>query len=239
MSIPPSITNSRAVLITGANRGLGLGLAREFARRGWAVHAGCRRPDAVPALKDPPGIRPLVLDVCDESSVRSALAQVVAEGGRLDVVINNAGINPEPRDLGVADVPIGQVAQALEVNLLGALRVLQAAVPLLRASARPRVVNISSGAGSLAHNSAARPIPAYCISKAALNMLTRRAARDLPGITVVSVSPGWVRTDMGGPDAALGVDDVAPHLAATIEELRPEHTGQWLDRFGRPSEYAW
>lgn len=231
--------NAETAFITGANRGLGLGLAREFARRGWKVYAGCRRPEVASGLQGLPGVRPLGLDVCDEASVRAAVARIAGEGGRLDALVNNAGINPEPRDLGVAEVPVAQVAAALDVNLLGALRVLQAAVPLLRASARPRIVNISSGAGSLAHNSAARPLPAYCISKAALNMLTRRAARDLPGITVVSVSPGWVRTDMGGPDAALGVEDVVPQLASTIEQLQPGQSGQWLDRLGRPSEYSW
>jgi NAD(P)-dependent dehydrogenase (short-subunit alcohol dehydrogenase family) len=102
-----------------------------------------------------------------------------------------------------------------------------------------RVVNISSGAGSLAHNSATRPQPAYCISKAALNMLTRRAAGELPDITIVSVSPGWLRTDMGGPGAALDVDEVASELATSMERLALEHSGQWLDRFGRSSEYAW
>lgn len=235
MSAPGSI------LITGANRGLGLGLARAFAGRGWRVYAGCRKPDEAAALAEltTKGVRALPLDVAEEASVRAAFAAVAAEAGGVDVVVNNAGINPASRDLGVAEVPVAQVADALDVNLLGALRVLQAAVPLLRAGSQPRIVNISSGAGSLAHNSATRPQPAYCISKAALNMLTRRAARELSGIIVVSVSPGWVRTDMGGPDAALGLDEVAPALADLVERLQPEHSGQWLDRFGRPSEYAW
>ena len=131
------------------------------------------------------------------------------------------------------------VADALDTNLLGALRVLQAAVPALRRGRRPRIVNISSGAGSLAHNSASKPQPAYCISKAALNMLTRCATRDLPGITVVSVSPGWIRTDMGGANAELGLDEATAALATTIENLHPQHNGQWLDRFGQPSAYAW
>jgi NAD(P)-dependent dehydrogenase (short-subunit alcohol dehydrogenase family) len=119
------------------------------------------------------------------------------------------------------------------------LRMLQAVLPLLRQSLNPRVVNISSGAGSLAHNSAQRPQPAYCLSKAALNMLTRRAARDLTDVTVVSISPGWIRTDMGGADAKLGVTEAATALAETIEQLNQTHSGQWLDRFGQPSEYAW
>lgn len=233
--------SARTLLITGANRGIGLGLAREFARRGWRVFAGCRRPDEAEELArlEPDGVERVTLDVRDDASVAAALAHVAQRAGRLDVLVNNAGINPAPRDLTVAEVPVAMVAAAFDVNLLGALRVLQAAVPLLRAGPEPRIVNISSGAGSLAHNSAPRPQPAYCLSKAALNMLTRRAARELPDITIVSVSPGWIRTDMGGPDAALGVDEAVAALAATIEQLGPAHTGQWLDRFGQASEYAW
>jgi NAD(P)-dependent dehydrogenase (short-subunit alcohol dehydrogenase family) len=130
------------------------------------------------------------------------------------------------------------VADALDSNQLGSLRVLQAALPALRRSAGPRIVNISSGTGSLAHNSASKPQPAYCISKAALNMLTRCAARDLSGITVVSVLPGWIHMDMGGVGAELGLDEAAAALATTIENLHPQQNGQWLDRFGQPSAYA-
>ena len=130
------------------------------------------------------------------------------------------------------------VADALDSNQLGSLRVLQAALPAPRRSAGPRIVNISTGAGSWAHNSAGKPQPAYCISKAALNMLTRCAARDLSGITVVSVSPGWIRTDMGGANAELGQDEATAALATTIENLHPQQNGQWLDRFGQPSAYA-
>lgn len=231
------------ILITGANRGIGLGLAREFVQRGWRVFGGCRRPGEAAELArlEPARVELVALDVGDEAGVRAALARVAQRTDRLDVLVNNAGINPAPREAGVADVPVANVAAALDVNVLGALRVLQAALPLLRRGTRPRLVNISSGAGSLTRNSVspARPQPAYAISKAALNLLTRSAARDLPGITVVSVSPGWIRTDMGGPEAALGVEEAAAALAATIEKLEPPQTGQWLDRFGNPSEYAW
>jgi NAD(P)-dependent dehydrogenase (short-subunit alcohol dehydrogenase family) len=235
------VSAAGTILITGANRGLGLGLVGAFVKKGWHVYAGCRRPAGALELTrlEHRGVVVVKLDVRDDRSVRSALDELSRRGTPLDIVVNNAGINPEPRDLGVAKVLVAQVADAFDVNALGALRVLQAAVPLLRRSGHPRVVNISSGAGSLAHNSATRPQPAYCISKAALNMLTRRAARELPDITIVSVSPGWLRTDMGGPGAALDVDEVASELATSMERLALEHSGQWLDRFGRSSEYAW
>jgi NAD(P)-dependent dehydrogenase (short-subunit alcohol dehydrogenase family) len=230
------------ILITGANRGIGLGLARQFLARGWRVIATCRRVETTGELADLARAHPdrcvvTAVEVRDAVSVAALAAALGAQS--LDVLVNNAGINPEPRDLGVDRVAPEKVAEALDTNLLGALRVLQAAVPALRRGARPRIVNISSGAGSLAHNSAKQPLPAYCISKAALNMLTRCAARDLPGITVVSVSPGWIRTDMGGAGAELGPDEATAALATTIENLHPQHSGQWLDRFGQPSAFAW
>ena len=236
MSIPG------AILITGANRGIGLGLARQFLARGWRVTATCRRLETTGDLADLARAHTgrcavVALEVRDSASV-AALATALGTQS-LDVLVNNAGINPGPRELGVDRVAPERVADALDTNLLGALRVLQAAVPPLRRSACPRIVNISSGAGSLAHNSASKPQPAYCLSKAALNMLTRCAARDLPGITVVSVSPGWIRTDMGGANAELGLDEATAALAMTIENLQPQHSGQWLDRFGQPSAYAW
>lgn len=236
------MSNPGTILITGANRGIGLGLARQFLSRGWRVIATCRRSESTGDLADLARAHPdhcvvTALEVRDAVSV-AALAGILGPQS-LDVLVNNAGINPAPRDLGVDQVAPERVADALDTNLLGALRVLQAAVPALHRSPRPRIVNISSGAGSLAHNSANKPQPAYCISKAALNMLTRCAARDLPGITVVSVSPGWIRTDMGGAGAELGPDEATAALATTIENLHPQHSGEWLDRFGQPSAYAW
>lgn len=230
------------ILITGANRGIGLGLTRQFLARGWRVIATCRRPESTGDLADLARAHSdhcvvTALEVRDAVSV-AALASALGTQP-LDVLVNNAGINPGSRDLGVDRVAPEMVADALDTNLLGSLRVLQAALPALRRSTGPRIVNISSGAGSLAHNSASKPQPAYCISKAALNMLTRCAARDLSGITVVSVSPGWIRTDMGGANAELGLDEATAALAATIENLHPQHNGQWLDRFGQPSAYAW
>ena len=235
-----------SILITGANRGIGLGLVRQFVSRGWFVLAACRRPELATELSELARAHPghcemPTLDVSDAASVAALAATLHTRAEPLDVLVNNAGINPAPRDYTVVDVTIDAVASALDVNVLGALRVLQAAVPALRRSARPRIVNISSGAGSLAHNSATRPLPAYCISKAALNMLTRRAAQDLVpwGFTVVSVSPGWIKTDMGGANADLSVEEATSALAITIENLQPQHNGRWLDRFGQPSAYAW
>lgn len=235
---------SGTVLITGANRGIGLGLTRQFLARGWQVLATCRQPDRAHELaalgRSHPGRCGIhALDVRDAAGM-SALA-ATWEAGRLslDVLVNNAGVNPEPRDLGIDRVAASAVAEALDTNVVGALRVLQAAVPALRRSANPRVINLASGAGSLLHNSSTRPQPAYSISKAALNMFTRCAARDLPDLVVVSVSPGRIDTGLGSGGAELGMDEATAALVATIENLQPAQSGQWLDRFGRPSPYAW
>jgi NAD(P)-dependent dehydrogenase (short-subunit alcohol dehydrogenase family) len=229
-------------LITGANRGIGFALTRQFLARGWRVLATCRTLGTAKELsllvqENREFCEIFPLEVREAASVASLAAKL--ESQSLDVLVNNAGVNSAPRDLGIGEVSVELVAEALDVNLLGALRVLQAVTPALRRSERPRVVNISSGAGSLAHNSATRPQPAYCISKAALNMLTRCAARDLAGMIVVSVSPGWIRTDMGGPGADLDAEEATAALATTIENLQARDNGQWLDRFGQPSAYAW
>jgi NAD(P)-dependent dehydrogenase (short-subunit alcohol dehydrogenase family) len=239
------MTAAGTILITGANRGLGLGLARAFLARGWRVLAACRRPDAAADLaglrsEHPDSLTLHPLDVTEPRSVDALAAALTVEPAKLDVLVNNAGIHPGERTEGVDRLDVAAVERALAVNVLGPLRVTQALLPLLRAGQRPRVVNVSSGAGSL-RASLTRAHPGYAISKAALNMFTRRAAAELraAGITVVSVSPGWVRTDMGGPGADLSVAEATAALATTIEHLEPDRTGQWLDRFGQPSEFAW
>lgn len=238
------MSRRETVLITGANRGLGLGLVRAFHARGWQVFAACRQPQETTelhSLGESGTLHLVVMDVVSDASVRSAAAEVATYCSALDVLVNNAGMNPEPRAASIEEVAPGAVLSSLDVNTVGPLRTTQAMLPLLRKSARARVVNISSGAGSLTRNSVRLPLYPYCLSKAALNLFTRRAADELrpQGIIVVSVSPGWVRTDMGGNGASLSVDESTAALSTTIENLTLENSGHWLDRFGQPSEYAW
>jgi NAD(P)-dependent dehydrogenase (short-subunit alcohol dehydrogenase family) len=139
-------------------------------------------------------ISPVVLDVADDESVRAAAAGI----DRLDILVNNAAILYDTWQHGV-DADLDQVHEALETNLLGAWRVTQAVLPLLRASPAGRIVNVSSGAGAL--HDMGGGTPAYRTSKAALNALTRILAAELrgDGILVNAICPGWVATDMGGP----------------------------------------
>lgn len=195
----------RVVVITGANRGLGLELARRCADRGDTVVLGSRDPAAGRAaaerLRDtgPPGaILPVSLDVTDPVGLAAGAAQVRRALGRVDVLINNAGVHYDPGQTAVR-ADLGVVREALETNVLGPWQTTVAFLPLLLASEHPRVVMVSSEVGSLA--SMGGGTPAYHVSKAALNALTRTLAGDLAAdrILVNAVSPGWTATAMGGP----------------------------------------
>ncbi|NUR83267.1 MAG: SDR family oxidoreductase [Nonomuraea sp.] len=185
---------TRTCLVTGANRGIGLEVARRLAAAGDTVLLTAR--DLAKAEKAAASIGgdvvPLQLDVADRESVERLAVE------RLDVLVNNAAIHYDTWQSAVgADLEV--VREAMETNVLGAWRVTQAVLPALRRSARGRVVNVSSEAGSLA--SMGSGTPAYAMSKAALNALTRMLAAELraDGILVNAVCPGWVATDMGGP----------------------------------------
>jgi NAD(P)-dependent dehydrogenase (short-subunit alcohol dehydrogenase family) len=176
------------------------------------------------------GIRSVQLDVADPHSVDEAFAGL----GRLDAVVNNAAINYDTWERGV-DADLDQVRETLETNLLGAWRVAQAAIPLLRHSAAGRIVNVSSGAGALTDMGGG--IPAYRASKAALNALTRVLAAELrgDGILVNAVCPGWVATDMGGA-GGRPVGEGAAGIVWAVELPDDGPTGGFF-RDGRP--IAW
>ena len=189
--------------MTSGNRSIGLETCRQLADRAFDVVLGSRDPDkgrrAVEAIGSTAGrVLPFQLDVADEGSVRRLADDVASELGGVDVVVNNAAILYDTWARGV-DADLGEVHEAMEVNLFGAWRVAEAFIPLLRRSDHGRIVNVSSQAGSLASMSGGAP--AYSISKAALNGLTRVLAAELrsDGILVNSICPGWVATDMGGP----------------------------------------
>jgi NAD(P)-dependent dehydrogenase (short-subunit alcohol dehydrogenase family) len=185
--------------VTGANRGLGLEVVRQCAARGDTVVLGSRDVDAgrraAVGLGD--GVRPVALDVTDVDGLAAAADEVDSAFGRVDVLVNNAAIHYDTWQNAV-DVDLGVVREAWETNVLGAWQTTLAFLPLLRRSAHPRVVMVSSESGSLA--SMGGGTPAYAVSKAALNALTRTLAGDLrrDGLLVNAVCPGWTATDMGG-----------------------------------------
>lgn len=197
-------------LVTGGSRGIGFEVARELAARGATVIVtGTTEGSASAASKKIPRSRAHVLDISDPRSVTALASWIRAEFDRLDVLVNNAAIL-EDEGSSILDTDPVVFETTMRTNALGPLLVTQAMASLLRASANPRVVNVSSGAGQI--SSMTSYAPAYSISKAALNAVTVMLAAALPHVRVNCVDPGWVRTDMGGSDAprsaAQGADTI-------------------------------
>lgn len=237
---------TRTTLITGAGRGIGLGLAREMAGRGWHVLAGARNPGACHDLQAaarsafPGSIEIVPLDVRSDESVRAAADEASGKVRALDVLVNNAGVFPEEGSEPLEHLPLDCFEEAFAVNVVGVARVTRLFLPLLTRAAHPRVINMSSLAGSIAAKEDSRNY-CYSASKAALNMLTRAMAAELRprGVTVVAVTPGWVKTEMGGAQAPLTVGESAASLAATIDRISHRDAGQFLDRDGRRGVAVW
>lgn len=234
------------VLITGASRGIGLALAGELARRGWRVMAGARDPAGAHGLQiaaenaAPGSIHIFPLDVCSDESAKAAAGEVATQLSALDVLVNNAGVFPEEGRETLEELRLECFETAIAVNVVGVARVTRVFLPLLTRAPHPRVVNLSSRAGLISQKEDSRHI-CYSASKAALNMLTRGMAAELRprGITVVAVTPGLVKTDMGGPGAPLTAEEAARSLAGTLDRITPRDAGQFLDRDGKRATAAW
>ena len=213
---------ARTVLITGANRGLGFEFARQYSAAGWRVIGTARKPATATDLKDL-GVRVLQLDVADAQSV-AAMAKVL-EGEAVDLLINNAGMaNRDGMDFETMD--FDAVERVLAVNTIGPMRVTRALLPNLRAGNGKQIVHITSGLGSIEENTGGGYY-GYRESKAALNMFNRSLAWNYKdeGFTCVVMSPGWVRTDMGGPEANLSPEESITGMKKVIDGLTIEDTG--------------
>nr|WP_246671134.1 SDR family oxidoreductase [Mesorhizobium sp. 8] len=218
------------VLVTGAGRGLGRELVRQYAADGWQVIA-CGR--SLPAGSFEPGVEFQPLDVADPESI-SALAARLA-GRPLDVLVNNAAVRSPAAGLDAFQPD--EFLDVLRVNTLGPVLVTRALLANLRLGRDPVVANIGSRAGSMAEGLLDDDDDdyAYRCSKAALNMATVQLARDLEpdGIGVLSLHPGWVKTDMGGEEAVLPAADSARALRAIIATATPALSGLFLAFDGR------
>ena len=222
----------KTALVTGANKGIGLQVARQLAERGFRVFLGARKTEAglAAAAKlagDNPGEVTFVrIDVSDSASVAAAAKEVGQATDHLDVLVNNAGIVVDG-DSSILSTTDEILRETLETNTLGPLRVTRAFVPLLEKARAPRVVNVSSGAGQL-DGGADGWAPAYCISKTALNGVTSQLAHGLKHCAVNSVCPGWVRTDMGGANATRSVEQGADTIVWLATDAPHSLTGQYL-----------
>ncbi len=232
--------HQRVAVVTGAYRGLGLETCRQLAEKGYSVILTARRIQEGQSAADSLREQGLdvsfhALDVLDEDSIQALAADVQRDHGRLDVLVNNAGIFPRSAQGSDGDsifnVHIDSVRQGLETNTLAVLRLCQLMIPMMKGEGR--VVNVSSGMGQLSEMNGG--CTGYRLSKTALNALTRIFADELKGssVKVNSVCPGWVRTDMGGPGAPLEVSEGARGIvwAAT---LPPDGPSGGFFRNGEP-----
>ena len=239
------------ILITGANRGIGLGLTLEFVRRKWRVFAACRRPAEADrlkslALENGADLAVLPLEVRDQASIAGLAGELAARTTSLDVLVNNAGVHPDHREEKLGNLTLASVVDAFTVNTLGPIAVSQALLPFLKAGRQPRIVNISSGAGSLKKATANLQLRLNSISKAALNDVLHAPGGARPSCarnheSFRSPQGGVLETDMGGAEAEkVPLDERrgGPGQNHRNSSRRPRN-GQWLDRFGKTSEFAW
>lgn len=230
----------RHVLVTGANRGIGLEFVRQLLRRGDRVVAACRQPGKATALNTLTGEYPgrlhlLPLDVGQEKSRAELVRELPLvldgdEAQRIDLLVNNAGVLHSGERFG--ELSQATLEDTLRVNVAGPLLLSQALAPRLADGGI--VANISSNLGSLAAVGGFG-YPSYCISKAALNMASAQLAHALKsrGIRVAALHPGWVQTDMGGDGAQIAVGESVTGLMQTIDALGPDDTGVYRDWRGQ------
>lgn len=229
-----------SALITGANRGLGLEFARQYLADGWRVYAACRDPASASKLRriaqnGDDKLRILAMDVTEPASIHAAATELDEQA--IDLLLNNAGIIG-PRGQTIGNIDYEAWAEVLAVNTMGPMRVSEAFVEHVARSDRKLIVTLTSGMGSIADNTSGGSI-VYRSSKAAVNMVMRSLAIDLAprDITCVVVNPGWVRTDMGGPNATLEASESIGALRRLIATFGAEQSGKFFNHTGR--EYPW
>jgi NAD(P)-dependent dehydrogenase (short-subunit alcohol dehydrogenase family) len=215
----------RVALISGGNRGLGREVARRLAEDGYQVVIGSRdlAKGEQAARELGANVSACRLDVTDQKSIESCIDEIRGRFGRLDVLVNNAGIAGGGWSTSATDVDLDEVRATLETNLFGAWELTQAALPLMRENGYGRIVNLSSGMGQLSDMNG--HAPGYRVSKTGLNALTRILTAELgeENVLVNSCCPGWVRTDMGGAGARLSVEEGGdtPYWLATLPDDGP------------------
>lgn len=219
--MPSSSRRTKTALITGANRGIGFEMAKQLAAKDWTVIATARK-DPFPheqrlTLSDQnPQTQFINLDITKSESINDLVAHLTRARTQLDLLINNAGILIDQDDT-ILDVRPEKLQRTFTTNAIAPILLTRALVPFLEQSPHPLVINLSSAAGSL--KDMRHWAPAYSLSKTALNAATRQLAIALApkDISICSVSPGWVRTDMGGPRATRSIEDAGKSIIALLD----------------------
>lgn len=229
--------NPSTVLITGANKGIGLAYAKQYAQAGWQVYACVRTPAQASALqaiaREYPQVTVLTLDVSQPNAILQIAHQLA--GVRLDVLISNAGVYPDSQ-LGRVDAQAW--LNAFQINTMATYYLVEAFLPHLKQSAQAKVIAMTSKMGSIDDNGSGSEY-IYRSSKTALNMLVKSLAIDLrsAGIIVAALHPGWVRTDMGGPNGLIDVQTSVTGLRQVIAQLDLANTGRFIAYDGQ--SIAW
>jgi NAD(P)-dependent dehydrogenase (short-subunit alcohol dehydrogenase family) len=231
------MSRGKIALVTGGNRGIGREIVRQLAAKGLRVILTARDPkagaQAAGAIEG--DVEFLALDVADDESIAQAAENFGKVSDRLDVLVNNAGIYPD-EEFTILTVPRELLVKTFQTNTFGAIRVIQAFLPFLKQAGQARVINLSSGYGELGGLSS--NVPSYCLSKLTLNGTTIMLDQALgqSGIAVNSVCPDWVRTDIGGPNATVSVEEGADTTIWLATEAPPKLSGKF---FRRRREITW
>lgn len=233
-------THMQTVFISGANRGIGNELARQLSQQAYKVIAGYRDESRSESLftwaQENTNLFPFRVHVTSEDDLQALYQFIAGQFGRLDVLINNAAANLN-RSLNLNDLTWSDMTHHLDVNVGGVFLTTKHLYPLLKAGQGKKIINISSRLGSIATNSGGS-IP-YSLSKAALNMLTKQQANAYraDGIAVISLSPGWVQTDMGGTSAPLTVQESVRQIEQRIAEMSLARSGEFMNYDGERIPY--
>src|SRR5690349_2261046 len=228
----------KTVLITGANRGIGLEFAKQYAEDGWQVFACTRSPEKSEALGDLTArssgrTSAHTLDVDDHAGI-DGLAQALSNTA-IDVLINNAGIYTDSHEERLDQIDYEAWARSFRINTMATLKMTQAFLPHLERSSQKKIVTISSKMGSLADNTEGGSYM-YRSSKAAVNMVIKTLSIDLKpaGVIAIVFHPGWVQTDMGGPRAQISPAQSVSSMRRVIERLSSTDSGKFLSYDGQP-----
>jgi NAD(P)-dependent dehydrogenase (short-subunit alcohol dehydrogenase family) len=225
------------LLITGANRGIGLEFCRQYTAAGWRVLACCREPGKAVALNELAHghanlLKLYTLDVANHAQIEHLASQLRDES--IDLLINNAGVYPASDHFGFGNTDYAQWMAAFNINATAPLKMVEAFISQIERGKLKRIVTITSQMGSIADNTSGGNY-LYRSSKAAANMVVKSLAVDLKarGITSVALNPGWVKTDMGGSNAIIPVEESVRAMRKLIEGLTLGDTGKFLGHSGR------